>query len=114
MSYTINKGSKKLDSFYSKDLAYKLIHYTKATKKEVEQQEVDHFDKVCRFTPARIFSIKSNSYIPYKTKEEAQKHIDNMIDEIKRDERYNEFIKSEMLRYVSTFKIVEDDNVMNH
>ena len=105
--YTINKGGKKLGNFYMDDLGYKNIHILDATKIEIEGQELDKFNMVCRFTPGSVFAIRKNSCIIYENIKEAQKTINDVIASIKKDYRYNEYIKNKMIKYVQSFKIVK-------
>ena len=109
MDYTINKGSKKTDSFYLNDLGYKNIHYLDATKKEVKSQTKDKFNFVCRPLPNRVFSIKKNSWHIYHSIEEAKSMINHAINDIKNDERYNDYIKDELIKYAKSLKIVEHE-----
>jgi len=109
MEYTINKGSKKLDSFYLNDLDYKKIHYLNAKEKEVNNQKKDNLNCICRVLPNRIFSKKQNMWCVYNSKKEAEETINDAIKSIRNDERYNDYIKNELIKYAKTLKIVENN-----
>lgn len=100
----IYKGSKKVDSFYLNELPIKNVHYL---DKKVSEQffEVDNFGFFQRLVPSRMFPVRENSCIFFKTFEEAQQYINHAKESIENDERFSERIKNELIKYLNTFKI---------
>jgi len=108
MYYTINKGNRKTDSFYLNDLGYKDVHISDAKNKEIENQKPDKFNFVRRAIPGRIFSIKRNMHTLYNSENEAKETIKKAIEDIKNDERYNDYIKNELIKYAQSLKILKN------
>jgi len=56
-----------------------------------------------------MFPIRSNSNIFFKSVSEAKNYIDNANKTILNDNRFCDRIKNELLSYIKTFKIIENE-----
>jgi hypothetical protein len=104
-TYYIIKGSKKVDSFYLNELPVKFVHCLNKNKKE-NDFEVDNLGFFQRLTPLKMFPIRQNSNIFFKEFTEAKNYIEYAKQSIKNDDRFCERIKTELLNYIETFKII--------
>jgi hypothetical protein len=104
-TFYITKGSKKVDSFYLNELPINFIHETKKKKNELNF-EVDNLGFFKRLAPQKMFPIRSNSNIFFKSVIEAKNYIDNAKKTILNDDRFCDRIKNELLNYTKTFKII--------
>lgn len=104
-TYYIIKGTKKVDSFYLNDFPVKFVHYLNKNKKE-NYFKVDNLGFFQRLTPLKMFPVRQNSNIFFKEFTEAKNYIEYAKESIKNDERFCERIKTELLNYIETFKII--------
>jgi hypothetical protein len=87
------KGSKKVDSFYLN--AFPLKQYY--CKKECCIREKVIFNQ--------MFPIRLNSCIYFNSLEDAKDYIDDAINSIYLDERFNDDLKLLLIKYVSSFVV---------
>ena len=98
------KGSKKVDSFYLNALPIKFVHYLNKTKKETDLQ-VDEFGFFQRVVYSEMFPIRLNSCIYFNSLEQAKDYINDAINSISLDERFNDDLKLLLIKYVNSFVV---------
>jgi hypothetical protein len=106
-TYYITKGTKKVDSFYLNEFPVKFVHQLNKNTKE-NKIEVDNLGFFQRLTPLKMFPIRKNSNIFFKEFSEAKNYIDYAKETIKKDERFCERIKTELLNYINTLQIIKN------
>jgi hypothetical protein len=104
-TYYIIKGSKKVYSFYLTEFPVKFVHYLNKNNKE-NDFKVDNLGFFQRLTPLKMFPIRQNSNIFFKEFTEAKNYIEYAKQSINNDDRFCKRIKTELLNYIETFKII--------
>ena len=110
-TYYIAKGNKFIDSPYLNELPIKYVYPHQSECDMIGRykgkKQLDKFGMYQKFIPSRMFPIRQNSWTCFSTHENAKDFIEYMQNEINKDERFSSEIKTEILKYINTFKIVK-------
>jgi hypothetical protein len=97
-NYAIFSGDKKLSSVYLNDLGY--------TDKYVgrDDKDADRFGMKKTPAPRKLFVFRDNSWISFKSKEDAINKIDEWKEDINKDDRYTDEIKKSLIKSAENLK----------
>ena len=98
VSYAIFSGDKKLSSVYLNDLGY--------TDKYVgrDDKDADRFGMKKIPAPRKLFVFRDNSWLSFKSKEDAMNKIDEWKENIDKDDRYTYEIKKSLIKSAENLK----------
>jgi hypothetical protein len=99
MKYVIQKpNGKKLSSIYLNDLGY--------TDKYagINNKDADHFGFIKKPAPNKLFVFRENSCMLFDSMEQINNEIESYINDIKKDDRYNEKIKNSLIKSANNLR----------